>query len=153
MTFVRSYISVIFLLFSPTCFAAPSAESLVNVLKTLSEKQLSAWQRHDKAAYLAVRDPGFMYVGPLGIIEPGHPVDNMMRCEVTSYELTKAQVVRVDAKTAILIAEQHQDATCFGMKQPALVNITETYVQRGGEWKLLLHTEAISISLPKSTHD
>lgn len=151
MIFVRFCVAAILLLMFQACLAAQSARSLVEVLRAISEKQLSAWQRHDLAAYLAVREAGFMYVGPLEIIEPGHPVDNIMRCEVVSFSLTKAQAISVDSNTAILIAQQHQDATCFGMKQPTLVNITETYVRRGVEWKLLLHTEAPAISLPKST--
>lgn len=145
--------SAVLLLFSAATIVAQSPGSLTDTLSTISNKQLAAWQHHDKAAYLAVRDPAFMYVGPLGIIEPGHPVDNIMRCDVTAYELKKVQTVRVDANTAILIAEQHQDATCFGIKQPTIINITETYTQRSGQWRLLLHTEAPAISLPGPAHD
>lgn len=144
-------LTVALLLLVPACLVAQAPRPLVETLSDLSTRQLAAWQRHDKVAYLAVRDPAFMYVGPLGIIEPGHPVDNLMRCEVASFALTRTQAVRVDGNTAILIAELHQEATCFGMKQPAVVNMTETYVRRNGDWRLLLHTDAPAMSLPAST--
>jgi len=129
--------------------AAPlPAQSLLDTLTALSNKELTAWQLHDKPGYLANRDPEFMYVGPLGIIEPTHPVDNLMRCTVNTYTITKTQVVTLGPETAILIAEQHQDATCFNMKQPAVVNITETYTRRSGSWKLILRTESPTMTLP-----
>ncbi len=135
------------LLILTTSAASAQTPQLIDTLTALTNAELAAWQRHDKSSYLANRDPGFVYVGPLGIIEPGHPIDNLMRCNVESYSLTHVQIVSSSSETAILIAEQHQNATCFGMKQPPVLNITETYIRRSGAWKLLLRTEAAAMTL------
>ena len=142
-------IAAAFLLFTASAATGQSTQ-LTETLTALTNAELASWQHHDDAAYLANRDSAFMYVGPLGIIEPGHPVDNLLQCTVEDFALKHVQIVSVSADTAILIAEQHQSATCFGAKQPAVLNVTETYSRRSGAWKLLLRTEAPAVAIAPS---
>ena len=124
--------------------APPSSNgALKATLLGRGDEMMAAWKRHDSAGITATFAPDFVYVGSDAL---GSDVDAtlkvLMACTVSSYRIAASSLKQLSPTTAVLLTRQEQQITCFGHPLPAVMNMTDTYVERDGKWLILIHTEA-----------
>ena len=148
----------ILLLFTSVCFAQPAAQataspspkpkpamSKAQILKTLStaEKKLwDAFKNKDPKPFKTGLTADAFALSENGIEKKEDTVKMIPTapCEIKSYELSDWKLTMINSSTALVTYKGKTDGTCAGQPIPT-VWCSTLYVNRGGKWLAIFHTE------------
>ncbi len=148
----------ILLLFTSVCFAQPAAQataspspkpkpamSKAQMLKTLStaEKKLwDAFKNKDPKPFKSGLTADAFALSEHGIEKKEDTLKMIPTapCEIKSYELSDWKLTIINSSTALVTYKGKTDGTCAGQAIPT-VWCSTLYVNRGGKWLAIFHTE------------
>jgi hypothetical protein len=119
---------------------APPAD-LAKTLLASSNSLFTAYQQMDQALFLSIIAPDFVYVSRWGIMGPDELGGAVQACSMTAFKLTDAKARQLSPDTAVLLYKAHQTANCSGKPEPADLVLTDTFVKKGNDWLMTVHTQ------------
>lgn len=144
------------LLFASVSFAQPQATpspspkpkpamSKAQMLKKLSAAETKLWdafKNKDPKPFKAGLSADAFSLGENGIEKKEDTLKMIPTapCEIKSYEFSDWKLTMVNSSTALLTYKGKTDGTCAGQPIPT-VWCSTLYVNRGGKWLALFHTE------------
>ncbi|MEQ7874929.1 nuclear transport factor 2 family protein [Sphingomonas sp. ASV193] len=127
---------------TPTMSARGSAQTeLQTKLVKISKDFMDDWKAGKSAALADILTQDFIYASPQGAVSRQTALNVVSHCQLSSYSFERVEMRQLSADAAVLIYKLNQDLTCFGKKEPAATINSDTFVRRGGKWKIVLTTQ------------
>jgi hypothetical protein len=136
--------SLALLAFAATLASAQTPAPAADLQKTLlasSTSLFTAYQQMDQGLFLSIIAPDFVYVSRWGIMGPDELGGAVQACSMTAFKLTEPKARQLSPDTAVLLYKAHQTATCNGKPEPADLVLTDTFVKKGNDWLMTVHTQ------------
>ena len=148
----------ILLAFASVCFAQPAAQAtpspspkpkpamskaqMLKALSTAEKKLWDAFKNKDPKPFKAGLTADAFALDENGIQKKEDTVKMIPQapCEIKSYELSDWKLTMINSSTALVTYKGKTDGTCAGQAIPT-VWCSTTYVNRGGKWLAIFHTE------------
>ena len=126
---------------------APAPAPAADLQKTLlasSTSLFTAYQQMDQALFLSIIAPDFVYVSKWGIMGPDELGGAVQACSMSGFKISDAKAHLLSPDTAVLLYKAHQTTTCNGKPEPADLVLTDTFVKKGNDWLMTVHTQTAS---------
>jgi hypothetical protein len=121
----------------------PSDKTDQDVLKSIANDFMVAWQKQDMNAIAAILSPDFLFAGPHGVVPKATTLKALSHCTLGEFSLEDFQFRRTSADSAILIYKIHRDLACGGKKDLDDTLNTDAFIRRNGKWSILVTTEGV----------
>ena len=148
----------ILLAFASVCFAQPAAPAtpspspkpkpamskaqMLKALSTAEKKLWDAFKNKDPKPFKAGLTADAFALSENGIEKKEDTLKMIPTapCEIKSYELSDWKLTMINSSTALVTYKGKTDGTCAGQAIPTAWCST-LYVNRGGKWLAIFHTE------------
>lgn len=121
----------------------PSDKTDQEVLESIANDFMVAWQKQDMNAIEAILAPDFLFAGPHGVVPKATTLKALSHCTLGVFNLEDFQFRRTSAESAILIYKIHRDLACGGKKDLDDTLNTDVFIHRNGKWSILVTTEGV----------
>ena len=139
---------IAFVAIAPFCFGqanpAKSGKSAANDA-TITNLEKSAWEafkNKQSDAFKALLSKDFYGVYADGIKNLDAEVAEMAKTDLSDYSFADVKVVFPHPKVAVITYKATQHATSGGKDMSGTYNTGSVWVQQGGKWLAVFHTEA-----------
>src|SRR5215471_3436226 len=133
---------------APVCFSqgkpAKAGKSAADE-STISDLEKSAWEAYKNKqadAFKALMSKDYYGVYAEGIKTLDAELADMAKSDLRDYSFTDVKVVFPHPKVAVLTYKAKLQATADGKDASGTRNIGSVWIQQGGKWVGVLHTEA-----------
>ena len=139
---------IAFATITPFCFGQASPAKRANAAandSTITNLEKSAWEafkNKQTEAFKALLSKDFYAVYSDGIKTLDAEVADMAKTDLRDYSFADVKVVSPHPKVAVITYKATQHATSGGKDMSGTYNTGSVWVQQGGKWLAVFHTEA-----------